>query len=288
MKTESIKFELGGGSQIEANTLINILTHQQALLSIINLDYGAGKKKIDVKINAIKEGSFIIDIAIIGSAIKSLFSNSSVAYVAGIVTIFKGAWKLYSIKKGKPIADNEIEELKKHIDAKDGVDPTTIINIYNIPATRASISSTIETTIDENNVKDIKILTEGTTPLRIKRTEFDDLIYDSFEEEEGLEEIYNIEIDKEVSLGIVTCSMNPKRQWEFVYRGNSIRARIEDDEIFRLISEGEAFSLGDSIIADLEIVQKYDPKLEAYINHKYTIIGFTKHIIRATQIKLNL
>ena len=61
-----IVFE-GQSNQIDANTLINVLIHYQTVITEANKELGGGAKTIDLKVNAIEKGSFIIDVSLVES-----------------------------------------------------------------------------------------------------------------------------------------------------------------------------------------------------------------------------
>ena len=51
----------------------------------------------------------------------------------------------------------------------------------------------------------------------------------------------------------------------------------------RRINKGERFGKGDTLIADIEIVQEYDENLNAFMNKSYTVIKILEHIERPAQ-----
>ena len=84
-----ITFE-GQTHQIDANTLINVLIHYRNVVNEANKELGGGTKNIELKVNAIEKGSFIIDISVIESLVKQLFSGESIAYLASLCTVIEG------------------------------------------------------------------------------------------------------------------------------------------------------------------------------------------------------
>ena len=81
----------GHTSQIDANTLIAALGHYQFIMEAANKEMG-GEKTIELKVNAIEKGSFVIDVEIVESALKSLFSGSTLGYISSVITIVGGVY----------------------------------------------------------------------------------------------------------------------------------------------------------------------------------------------------
>ena len=54
----------GDSGQIDANTLIAALGHYQFIMEAANKEMG-GDKTVELKINAIEKGSFIIDVEVV-------------------------------------------------------------------------------------------------------------------------------------------------------------------------------------------------------------------------------
>ena len=63
-----IKFE-GQSHQIDSNTLINSLIHYNTIIAESNKELSGGSKFISVNINALKEGSFVIDLSLAENAL---------------------------------------------------------------------------------------------------------------------------------------------------------------------------------------------------------------------------
>lgn len=103
MKQAIMKIIFNGDTgQIDANTLITALGHYQFIMEATNKELG-GEKTVELKVNAIEKGSFAIDIAVVENVLKSIFSNESVVYTAGLVTIIGGVLcvlRLLVLKQG--------------------------------------------------------------------------------------------------------------------------------------------------------------------------------------------
>lgn len=270
-----IKFQ-GEAHQIDANTLINTLIHYNAVLMQINNEYGQGAQKINLVVNAIEKGSFIIDLSVVESAIKSLFSSKSVEYIAGLITIFGGVLGAYKTLKGKPAKSKEdkasIEMGDVSIEVKN-----TIINVYNDSSTREAISKAFKTASEDGNVEGVIVSSNGDDLLKADKSEFTDLIYDDFESETDVPEEKD-EIDENARLTIVKLSFERGARWEFIYNGFKIAMNVKDDALMDIIDKGARFGKGDAIRVTLKIIKKYNQEYNVMMNHSYKIIEFHEHI----------
>lgn len=270
-----IKFQ-GEAHQIDANTLINTLIHYNAVLMQINNEYGQGAQKINLVVNAIEKGSFIIDLSVVESAIKSLFSSKSVEYIAGLITIFGGVLGAYKTLKGKPAKSKEdkasIEMGDVSIEVKN-----TIINVYNGSSTREAISKAFKTASEDGNVEGVIVSSKGDDLLKADKSEFTDLIYDDFESETDVPEEKD-EIDENARLTIVKLSFERGARWEFIYNGFKIAMNVKDDALMDIIDKGARFGKGDAIRVTLKIIKKYNQEYNVMMNHSYKIIEFHEHI----------
>lgn len=276
-----IKFQ-GEAHQIDANTLINTLIHYNAVLMQINNEYGQGTQKINLVVNAIEKGSFIIDLSVVESVVKSLFSSKSVEYIAGIVTIFGGVLGAYKTLKGKPAKSREdkasIEMGDVSVEIKN-----TVINVYNDSITRDAISKAFKTASEDENVEGVVVSSKGNDLLKADKSEFADLIYDGFESETETPEGKD-EVDENARLTIVKLSFERGARWEFIYNGFKIAMNVKDDALMDIIDKGARFGKGDAIRVTLKIIKKYNQEYNVMMNHSYKIIEFHEHI-KHTQVE---
>lgn len=284
MKTESIqiKFE-GQDHQIDANTLINTLIHYNTIINVSNDIIGDGSRKVNVKINAIQKGSFVIDIELVESVIKNLFSSDNISYLANLAGSVGGIYALYHFFKGKPANNDNIGNTSINIDNKHIIINDTTINIYNNQTVREAISRSIQTVNEDPAVEGIRIGDPEGDFVHFTKSEFNELIYTDFADEE----IHPQEqkIVTEATLGIIKLSFEKGKTWEFIYNGFKISIVVKDDDLMKLIDSGARFAKGDSIKVKLEILQRYNPDYNAYENKGYRIIEFVDHIKAPTQSK---
>ncbi len=96
MKKEAMKITFEGQThRIDANTLINVLIHYQSIVNEANRELSGGSKKIELKVNAMEKGSFVIDVSLVESALRHIFSGEGLAYVASLCVVVEGVHKLY-------------------------------------------------------------------------------------------------------------------------------------------------------------------------------------------------
>lgn len=273
--TIQIKFE-GEKSQIDANTLVNTLIHYNSVLTLINEEYGQGSQKINLVVNAIEKGSFIIDLSVVESLVKSLFSSKSVEYIAGVITIFGGILGAHKHLKGRP-AKSEEERAAIKIDKQSVEINNLIVNIYNDSRTRDAVSKAFKTASEDENVEGVVFSTSKEELIRVGKSEFEELIYDDFESEGSTPEVKD-ELDENARLTIIKMSFEKGARWEFLYNGFKIAMNVKDDALMDIINKGARFGKGDAIKVTLKIIKKYNAEYNAMVNHSYKIIEFHEHI----------
>ena len=243
-KRMRIVFE-GQSNQIDANTLINVLIHYQTVITEANKELGGGAKTIDLKVNAIQKGSFIIDVSLVEN-LKQIFTGENVGYVADLCAVVGGVYGAYKLLKGKPA---RTEEQQKAISIKgDGNNVTynkTIINVYNQPIVRESISKSIETADADANVEGLRVDSDNNNPVLFEKKNFKEYIYDDFDSEKS---VANEQIETvDALLTIIALNFEPGSRWQFIYNGFKIQMIVKDDALMKKIDEGERFGKGDAI-----------------------------------------
>lgn len=290
MKTKSMQIKFDGNThQIDANTLINYLIHYNAVVSVANQVLGQGEKEVAVKVNALEKGSFIIDLSLCEETLKTLFSRENIDYLAGLVTVVGGIWAAYKYFKGHPAKKNE--EINKFNatfnDSSHNTNITinnTIINVYNQRDVREAINKSIETADQDENVDGVRIVSDETKDIVIDRSEFSDLEYDGFDQEEEMPQ--TIEETVDATLTIISLNFEKSYRWQFMYNGFKISMVVKDDALMKRIDEGDRFGKGDSIKVKMLIVKEYNKSYHAYENKRYKIIEFYDHVIPPKQGEL--
>lgn len=272
-KEASFVIELGGNAhQIDANTLINILTHYNNIVAMANSEWGGGAKEVKLRVTALKKGSFDINLCI--ESLKNIFSAENAEYLAYLVAIVGGVVKLYGKLRGKPAKDrNEATTIINNGNAQVA---NTIINVYNTPAVREAVSKSVETANEDANITGIKFSSEMFDDVEYKEEDFPQLIYKDFDKE-NLPDEKSLIVDDAILI-ITALSFTKGGNWKFIYQGFPISMSVKEDGLMKLIDSGERFGKGDRIKVKLKINQRFKPEMNAFVNVSYRIEEFVCHI----------
>ena len=268
-----ITFE-GQTHQIDANTLINVLLHYQNVVNEANRELSGGSKNIELKINAIEKGSFVIDVSVVESTIKHIFFGESLTYLASLYAVVDGTHKLYKWFKGKPIKTEQDKESAKTVIGNAEYNVT--INVYNQQPVREAISKSIETANEDANVEGFSVDCGEKEPTVFEKKDFKDYIYTDFDEENKIPNEQEEIVD--AVLTIIALNFEAGSRWQFIYNGFKIQMIVKDDALMKKIDEGERFGKGDAIKVKMKIVKRYNPLYKAYENKSYKIVEFVEHI----------
>ena len=278
-----LEFE-GQTHSIDANTLVNILIHYQSVVTEANKQLSGGAREVTLKVNALKQGSFVVDVSVAQNIVEQLFSKDVVEYVAALCGVVGGVYKLYKHFKGRPV---KTTEEKKNADTilKMGDNVNITINTYNQQIVRQAVSKSMETANDDPSVEGFTVQGDGGEKCaEFERKESEDYIYDGFDTEDAVPEE---RIEEEITtLVIVGLNFERGSRWQFMYNGFKISMIVKDDALMQKIDEGERFGKGDAIKVKLRRVQRYNKEYRAYENKSYRIVEFIEHII--PQKPLNL
>lgn len=275
-KTMQLEFE-GQTHSIDANTLVNILIHYQSVVTEANRQLSGGAREVTLKVNALKQGSFVIDVSVAQNIVEQLFSKDAVEYAAALCGVVGGVYQLYKYFKGRPV---KTKKEKKEADTilKLGDNVNITVNIYNQQPVRQAVSKSMETANDDPSVEGFTIKDDdGEKCAEFARKEFEDYIYDGFDTEDAVPEE---RIEEEITtLVIVGLNFERGSRWQFMYNGFKISMIVKDDALMQKIDEGERFGKGDAIKVKLRRVQRYNKEYRAYENKSYRIVEFIEHII---------
>ena len=271
-----MQLELQGQTHsIDANTLVNMLIHYQAIVTEANRQLSGGSREVTLKVNALKQGSFIIDVSVVQNIVSQLFSKDTVSYVADLCGAVGGVYALYRKFKGKPVKTEKEKEEAVSIKMENNVNINiNTINIYNQPP----VSKSMETASEDPSVDGFTIKGDrGDTCAQFERNEFSDYIYDGFDTEDDIPD--EKVIDEDTTLVIVGLNFEPGARWQFMYNGFKISMIVKDDALMQKINEGERFGKGDAIKVKLRRIQRYNKNYRTYENKSYKIIEFYEHVI---------
>lgn len=277
-----IRFDVDG-HQLDANTLINTLVHYKNLVEEVNRIASNGEREVDIRINALEPGSFIIDIMLVTDLIEKLFSGKAIEYAANLSSVLLYIMTIYNKQKGHPV-DVSKPEYQQNITINNST--VNIYNIYNNQSVRAPISKIYETAHNDKSVEGLSFSDKKGDLIGVDRDNFEELQYDEFYKEVG-EPKENIITKENASLKIVKLSFEKDRRWTFIYEGNKISITVSDPALMDHINNGTSFSKGDSLIVDLEIIQKYDYEYNTFVNKDYKITAFKEHIHAPSQTSLD-
>ena len=290
MRKNDFKIRFAGDKhEIDIETLIGCLLHTSNIVQEVNRMLETNKK-IEVKIKALEKGSFEIDIELVESLITSLFSSDKVSYVADIIEVVGGLYGFAQLLKGdKP---TKIEDKGADVEITDNKGNVTIINgnVYNIYNENENIRNSISKQFGllENN-KDIEGFEFESINQKtyIPQNEFSS-IAKKINRLEDKENEPIIEVKEDCKVLIIRPSFSKDLKWDFVFEGQKLSAKMNDQDIIKIIDEGEEFSKGDMMLVDLEITKFYDIDLGVYMITKdsYKIINYKQHIKAAKQGKL--
>ena len=235
-----MQLELQGQEHsIDANTLVNMLIHYQAIVTEANKQLSGGSREVLLKVNALKQGSFIIDVSVVQNVISQLFSKDTVSYIADLCGAVGGVYALYHKFKGKPVRTDK--EKKDAVSIKIGnvnIAANTI-NIYNQSAVRQAVSKSMETANEDPSVEGFTIKGDkGDTCAQFEREEFKDFIYDGFDTEDDIPD--EKVIDEATTLILVGLNFEPGSRWQFMYNGFKISMTVKDDALMQKIKIGRA------------------------------------------------
>ena len=239
-----------------------------------NRELSGGSKNIELKINAIEKGSFVIDVSVVESTIKHIFSGESLTYLASLYAVVDGTHKLYKWFKGKPIKTEQDKESAKTVIGNAEYNVT--INVYNQQPVREAISKSIETANEDANVEGFSVDCGEKEPTVFEKKDFKDYIYTDFDEENKIPNEQEEIVD--AVLTIIALNFEAGSRWQFIYNGFKIQMIVKDDALMKKIDEGERFGKGDAIKVKMKIVKRYNPLYKAYENKSYKIVEFVEHI----------
>lgn len=279
--------------QVSANTLINSLLNISTIIQEVNEELNLEfhtDNRIDVKIKALEQGSFDINLLLDFSRqqIQNMFNNKSIPFAANIIQIFTDLLELKKHlggKKAKTITEKGSEISIENNKGKIIIVGSVVYNIYshNQPVQDA-ISNNFETLQNDASITSFEI-TDAKKRIIFQAT------HDEFDEMSKKSEIEteNTKVFTEVAnLHIFKIVFEDKYKWEFFYRGNKISANIEDEDFFKMIDSGEKFAKGDMLVVDLQVTQIFDPAVNTFINHSYQIKKVVRHTPRGEQQKIDL
>lgn len=283
-----IKFD-GQQHHVDAQILISSLIHTTTVIQELNKHYHTGKK-IEIKVNALEKGSFLIHIELLETALdslKTIFTKENSIYAATIISGLVGLIELKNHLKGKKSKEIKKEGNTIIIINEQNIQLNVSSDIYNIYETNIAINDALSQNFDilDNDpaITAFEITNKSELPyVRVDKQDFKDMSLKSEIIDENIKQI--IEMTR---LNIVRVSFEENLKWDFYYRGNKVSAKITDPNFYELIDKGEAFTKGDILEVELQINQIYEESVNTFINKSYQVNRIIKHHKREVQQKLD-
>jgi hypothetical protein len=280
----SVKFDKSS-HDLDTDTYIQALTSLSTIMKEANYQLEAGER---ISINVVAQDAGSFDVALALKAAEHIFSNNTVDYLAGLVTIAGGLVGLRKIWHKADDSKTEINGDDVTIkDVEGNVVYQTNKNTYNIYTTNQvvqdALSNNFKALENDETITGYEIKQDGET-VRVDRDEFGELakrVEVKVPDQDITEIPANLIIVKVVFEGA-------ERKWEFLYNGVKISALVLDENFWSEINSGKAFAKGDELTADLRIIREYDANVAAYINKEYQVINVRGHNPRAERTQLSL
>jgi len=290
---KNLEIKFGGDlHEIDVDLLIESLVNYSSVTQEAAAYLSPGIK-VNIKIKAPKEGSFIILLDLIAQNAGDLFTRENATLASEIVGIVAGLYglKKWIAKNGKPeIIKPHQEDNSIEISNTNG-NITINQNVYNIyqenPKVRENLRNTFAKLKEKEEITDF-IIRDSESQKNIFEVEREDFkLLASMDDEIEQKKQKVIKEKQELSVFKVVFKENYK--WEFYYQGIKIYAALKDDNFFKKIEKGEiAFRSGDKLIVDLEIEQVFNESANTFVNDSYNILKVIEHIPRVSTTQHSL
>lgn len=285
-ENENLGIKFGGSlHEIDIDLFIQSLL-SYSFVAQESASYLSPETKINIKIQAPKQGSFIILLSLVAEEVGTLFDRENINLAASVISVVAGLYtfKKWISKNGKPEIVEPIEGNNIKISNTKG-DIIINQNVYNIyqenPKVRENLRKTFSRLEDREEISSFSMydIDSGESLFEAKKEEFKDLSSDLDEIEQKRQKI--IINNQELSVFKIIFKENYK--WEFYYQGIKIYAALMDPIFFKKIEKGEvAFRSGDRLVVDLEIKQVFNESANTFVNEDYNIISVRSHIPRVS------
>jgi len=292
MDNKNLEIKFGGDlHEIDVELLIESLINYSSVTQETAAYLSPGIK-VDIKVKAPREGSFIILLNLIAQNARDLFTKENITLAAEIVTIVGGLYglKKWIAKNGKPEIVKPNDDNSIEISNNNG-NITISNNVYNIyqenPKVRENLRNTFAKLKEREEIIDfsIKDVDTGLDIFKVEKEDFSALASGDDEIEQRKQKV--IKENQELSLFKIVFKENYK--WEFFYQGIKIYASVKDETFFKKIEKGEiAFRSGDKLVVNLEIEQVFNESANIFVNEGYNILKVIEHMPRVSSVQYSL
>lgn len=270
---------------LSVDILIGCLMHTSRLIQSANRQINESKQ-IEVRIKALAPGSFAVHLEVVESALRSLFSSASISYVASLVTVVGGLYKLAQwVRKSKRIKSiaRKKEEHIVILEDEEGqrleIDSTGY-DVYNTSdQVREEVAQQFKVLSEAPDITAVEI--EAKEVVRIPAEEFRRLSEAPTPETDD-DKPPRISVKENCQLLIVHPSFAQNLRWDFIYEGRKISALMADSDLYQLIEDGKDFAKGDRMLVDLEVIEEFDQEYQTYMltKNSYRILKY-KTLVKA-------
>lgn len=289
MQNKNLEIKFGGDlHEIDVDLLVESLVSYSSVTQEASA-YLAPGTKVNIKIKAPKEGSFIILLDLITQNGGDLFTTNNLSLAADIMGVVGGLYglKKWIAKNGKPEIvrphdDNSIEIVNNNGSI------TINNNVYNIyqenPKVRENLRRTFSALKEKQEIIDFSIrdVDADQEIFSVEQKDFSLLASDDDEIEQKRQKVQK----EKQELSVFKVVFRENYKWEFYYQGVKIYASIKDEDFFKKIEKGEiAFRSGDKLIVDLEIDQVFNESANTFVNDAYFILKVIEHIPRTSSVQ---
>lgn len=277
-ETLTVRFD-GQNHQVDVQTFAYSVLNLATVIKEANKKLGGRPMQIHVK--APERGSLIVDLIAIATNNPTLIPDS-VEFIANAVEIVGSLYGLHRFLAGKKVKQTKKQGEGIVIDLDDGSTMQIAENIYNIyvgtPAIQNGIAENFSALNEDPAVSRFQVTTKNHGEIiDVPREEYPRLAIKQHFETENTRTIiesanlyiYKVVFDK------------TDRKWEFYYNGNRVSAGISDEDFYRRIDIGEAFSKGDQLKVDLQITQVFEESIGIHVNQSYQVLKVHEHIKRS-------
>jgi len=272
--------------EIDARTLSVSLETLNEVVEEINGQLHT-TKKIELKVKALNDGSFEVNLEIVQLSEEDAISIDSISHIARIINLINEIIELSIFLNEKPPNKVDISDKMVHITNTENMVYTISKEAYDLFEKNDNLPDLIRKHFimlnDDEKITSFTILDDSNKPIvNIKKESFRKVAVARLlqKEEKTLTDVAHLIVFKVV--------FGKKYKWAFIYKGHKISATITDEEFYKKIDQGERFAQGDVLLTDVKITQRFNKIINAYINEGYEITKVIKHIPREEQTKLHL
>ena len=266
---------------MDLNTLLLSQMHFSWIIGEIKNEI-ARDSNLSIKIKPLQKGSIPFDFILDISLFDSLFTPLAVytGIPAAIIGVWIGLVQLRKWSKGKKYTKITILDRGRIIvtigDREFEVSEVSYKLSQN-PAVDKALVKGFEAIEKDENIDNIQVIDESKTPvLSVARTEFVNFTVPN----ENFEQKTQIETKQE-QLTVLKVVFDKGYKWQFYDKlGRKVSANMEDDAFVDRINKGEAFSKGDTIVAEVEVEKIFDESVNMFVENNNKIIRVITHTPR--------